>query len=418
MTSTQRLRNQKGSALMIVFVFAAIVAIMLYNELPVAVFEAKRRKEELLMDRGNEYAHAIKLYVRKFQTFPASIDALEHTNRMRFLRSRYVDPYTGKDDWRVLHAGPGGVIIDSKIKKQNSGPNGTPGANSTATSSAGFGSLGSSGFGGSGFASNNQSAQSTQSAQAALTNGFPQIANNNPPVVPATNPALNTDGSDPSQTSPDGTPAAVVGPQPNLGRKSSNNINYATGSLNGLTPQQMAQQLGIDPSTNPQDVQAMMQALLTTPNPTSQTLNGPQGAASGGGSNNNNNGNTLNGGGATQPQPAVAAGTPQNVQGNLTAGGGIAGVASKTSGRTVKVFNDQTDISLWEFVYDMNKERMANAPQGIGGSGTSGSTGANTGINGNQNNQGSSFGFGSSNQNSGFGAPSSTPPPPPTPSNP
>ena len=41
------------------------------------------------------------------------MDELENTNNIRFLRRRYVDPMTGKADWRILHAGPGGVITDS-----------------------------------------------------------------------------------------------------------------------------------------------------------------------------------------------------------------------------------------------------------------------------------------------------------------
>ena len=48
------------------------------------------------------------------------MEALENTNRMRFLRNRYVDPFTGKDDWRLLHAGPGGIILDSKVKNNRS----------------------------------------------------------------------------------------------------------------------------------------------------------------------------------------------------------------------------------------------------------------------------------------------------------
>ena len=130
---------QRGSALLIVLVFAAIIAIMLYRELPVATFEAQRQKEQLLIDRGNEYERAVKLYVRKFQTFPPSIEALENTNRMRFLRNRYVDPFTGKTDWRLLHAGPGGVIVDSKIKKNAPGLNGAPGSSTSAASSSPLG---------------------------------------------------------------------------------------------------------------------------------------------------------------------------------------------------------------------------------------------------------------------------------------
>jgi hypothetical protein len=160
-----------------VFVFAAMVAIMLYMELPVAVFEAKRQKEELLVDRGEEYAHAVRLYVRKFHHYPASLDQLEDTNRLRFLRHRFKDPFTGKNDWRLLHADPGGMLIDSKIKTNNplgvAGPasgNGSGfGSNSGFGSKSSFGS--SSSFGSnSGFGSN--SSFGSNSASANTGSGF------------------------------------------------------------------------------------------------------------------------------------------------------------------------------------------------------------------------------------------------------
>ena len=117
--SLSRRHQQKGSALLLVLVFAAVIAIMLYRELPIAAFEAQRQKEELLVSRGNEYKRGVKLFVRKVGRFPSSIDELENTNRMRFLRHRFVDPLTGKDDWRLIHAGPGGIIIDSKVPGTN-----------------------------------------------------------------------------------------------------------------------------------------------------------------------------------------------------------------------------------------------------------------------------------------------------------
>ncbi|HEY0565911.1 MAG TPA: hypothetical protein VGC88_10030, partial [Terriglobales bacterium] len=48
---------------------------------------------------------AIKRYYHKFGRFPANVDQLENTNNIRFLRKRYVDPFTGKDDWRIIHLG-------------------------------------------------------------------------------------------------------------------------------------------------------------------------------------------------------------------------------------------------------------------------------------------------------------------------
>ena len=130
--------QERGSALLIVFVFAAIIAIALYREMPVAAFEARRQKEQTLIDRGHEYQRAVQLYYRKFQgRYPASFETLENSNNMRFLRRRYTDPFTGKDDWRLLHAGPAGQLMDSKVANSNiNGVFGQSGSNLTANSNA------------------------------------------------------------------------------------------------------------------------------------------------------------------------------------------------------------------------------------------------------------------------------------------
>ena len=118
--------HEQGSALLIVLLFAAIIAIGLYSELPIAAFEAQRQKEELLISRGNEYKHAVKLFVRRLRTYPSSIEALENSNMMRFLRHRYADPFTKQQDWRLIHAGPGGIPLDSKIKPDSFEASGNP----------------------------------------------------------------------------------------------------------------------------------------------------------------------------------------------------------------------------------------------------------------------------------------------------
>src|SRR5579864_574695 len=119
--------GDSGFALLLVFAMAAAVAIMLYMELPRVAFEAQRNKEELLIERGEQYKRAIQLYFRKFKTYPASIEQLENTNNVRFLRRRYPDPLTGKGEWRLIHVGPGGVFTDSLTQKPKK--NDKPGAN-------------------------------------------------------------------------------------------------------------------------------------------------------------------------------------------------------------------------------------------------------------------------------------------------
>jgi hypothetical protein len=71
----------------------------------------------MLIDRGEQYQRGIQLYFRKFKRFPADLDQLENTNNFRFLRRRYRDPITGKDEWRLIHIGPGGMLTDSLTQK-------------------------------------------------------------------------------------------------------------------------------------------------------------------------------------------------------------------------------------------------------------------------------------------------------------
>ena len=116
-----RPRSESGYAMLLVFLMAALIALALYSELPRIVFEAQRTKEQVLIERGEQYKRAIQLFVRKMGRYPATIEELENTNNIRFLRKRYIDPMTGKDKWRLIHIN-GGVLTDSIVPKQN--PNG------------------------------------------------------------------------------------------------------------------------------------------------------------------------------------------------------------------------------------------------------------------------------------------------------
>src|SRR6185312_13201318 len=114
----RRRKSESGYALLLIFAMAAVLAITLYTEVPRVAFEAQRDKEQLLIDRGAEYQRAVTLFVHKFNRFPTSMEELENTNNQRFLRRRFVDPMTGKNEWRLIHAGPGGVLTDSVDSKK------------------------------------------------------------------------------------------------------------------------------------------------------------------------------------------------------------------------------------------------------------------------------------------------------------
>ena len=112
-----RRHNESGFALLLVFLMAAIMAISLYIEIPRVAFETQRQKEQLLIERGEQYKRAIQVFMRTNGRYPSKIEDLENTNNRRFLRKRYVDPMTGKDEWRIIHV-QNGVLVDSKVQKQ------------------------------------------------------------------------------------------------------------------------------------------------------------------------------------------------------------------------------------------------------------------------------------------------------------
>ena len=133
-------RCESGYALLLIFAMAAALALMLYVELPRVAFEKQRDREQALIQRGEQYKRAIQLYFRKFKNYPPSIEALENTNNVRYLRRRYPDPLTGKDEWRLIHVGPGGVFTDSLTQKPKVGDKAAANLNTFITEAAAIGS--------------------------------------------------------------------------------------------------------------------------------------------------------------------------------------------------------------------------------------------------------------------------------------
>ena len=436
----RRTRGQRGSALLIVFVFAATIAIMLYAEMPVAVFEAKREKEQLLIDRGNEYAHAVKLFVRKFGSYPATVDQLENTNRMRFLRHRFKDPFTGKDDWRMLHAGPGGQLVDSKVKPVGLGT--VPGSGSNANSSSSFGGTNTgSSFGGantaSGFGSTNTGSGFGQSGFGSENADTVVV-----PDVPQRPPAISASGAVPS-----GSANSEVASTPGEG-----DPNPSTSLLPENLPQQIAvveqgqagalvensaQATSSEPGTNAnqnvaganpagQGQLGQNQAGQNQPGQAAQGQLGQAGANGGAGGQNamDTIKNMLNNPALGAPLAGSSTGFAQGQTGmGQISGGGIAGVASKAHGHSIKTVNDQTDYALWEFYYDPTKDATKGMP-GIGsatgngqqGAGANGiNVGASAGPSGQGTGQSNGFGQSSFGQSSGNTGSSGTTGPPSNP---
>ncbi|HEY6253531.1 MAG TPA: hypothetical protein VI685_26530 [Candidatus Angelobacter sp.] len=129
MARRYKMRGEGGYILLSVMLMVTLMLIALTIELPRIKQQIKREKEEELIHRGNEYKNAIRKFFRKFGRYPLSIDQLENTNNMRFLRQRYKDPFTGKDDWRLLH--PGEVQLN--VLNQGQGAPGQPTGQSTSS---------------------------------------------------------------------------------------------------------------------------------------------------------------------------------------------------------------------------------------------------------------------------------------------
>jgi type II secretory pathway pseudopilin PulG len=104
--------RESGYVLLAVMLAFTLILIALAAAAPRMAQQIKREKEEELVHRGKDYATAVKRYVHKNGgRYPLSIEQLEDTNHVRFLRKRYKDPMTGEADWRLVHFGEAQVNI-------------------------------------------------------------------------------------------------------------------------------------------------------------------------------------------------------------------------------------------------------------------------------------------------------------------
>lgn len=98
--------GEEGFMLLAVVVMVALVLIALSVAAPIVARQLRREKEVESQHRMEQYVRAIQLYQRTFPgQYPPSIKALENSNNVRFLRHVYVDPLTGKADYKLIHQG-------------------------------------------------------------------------------------------------------------------------------------------------------------------------------------------------------------------------------------------------------------------------------------------------------------------------
>jgi type II secretory pathway pseudopilin PulG len=101
----RRKLSEEGYILVAVIFMLAILIIAMAVAAPVIKKEIQRDRDIETMHRGKQYVRAVKLYYKKFGAYPPTVDALVNTNQIRFLRKKYIDPTTGKDEWKIIRFG-------------------------------------------------------------------------------------------------------------------------------------------------------------------------------------------------------------------------------------------------------------------------------------------------------------------------
>jgi type II secretory pathway pseudopilin PulG len=102
----RRTSNHEGGYVLLGILFAlTILIIAMAAEAPRVTTALRRTREDELIHRGQQYSVAIRRFYKRFGRYPSNIDQLENTNSIRFLRRRYLDPLTGKDDWAPIQFG-------------------------------------------------------------------------------------------------------------------------------------------------------------------------------------------------------------------------------------------------------------------------------------------------------------------------
>lgn len=353
MISVRRNRRQSegGFALLLIFAFAAAVAIGIYRELPRAVFESARAKEELLVERGQQYQLAIRRYYAKTKTYPQTLEQLEETNGVRFLRRRYKDPMTGKDEWRLIHIGPGGYT-DSKVFKPQNPAEKKQVYESSITQGYSVGQAPA--------AATQQGIQGVAMRQRPGDQARPgQELPDTEPESPAAN--VHAGNDPPTEAAGEAPPPPAEGADRQQQPPNPGVLPFPPGQIPPNQPVQTPPPPpsgSFTPATLPSGIGPPASGPgAQPPNPALQMiqnqLRSPQRSGAGAG------------GGFAGPAPAGPAGAPQGA----TLIGGIAGVASKYEGEGIKRIHDRSRIDEWEFLFDASKMTGQNqqaAAQGPG----------------------------------------------------
>lgn len=397
----RRRQNEGGFALLLIFAIAAAAAILLYLEMPRAVFESARAKEEMLVERGEQFKVALRRFYTKTRRLPTSLDELENTNGIRFLRRKYVDPMTGKSEWRLIHLGPAGELADSKVTKPGNANQQEKSVNTLVTEGPQVGA-------GLQDGTNVRNLQDVAMRQRASDRmPTPGGAEANPGEAPPPPPPPGQGDSSGQNPSNPQVQAISQGSQPNSLQQQMQNGNFPGIATAPMVP-------GNSPFVATQYDATGRPIVVNTTGPSNSqaggmvpggiagTVPGPQGTMGGnpgapspfgavpgspqsqgifpgqpGYPGSSQGGSAVPGGQnpaldmirnlLTTPRQGGAPGTASSTpaQGAMT--GQIAGVASKYEGDGIKLINERSRIDEWEFVFDFRNARTTGQQQGGNG---------------------------------------------------
>jgi len=295
--------GERGYMLITLMLMFTLIAIAALAILPAVKQQWQRDREDELCHRGTMYMRAIQHYYRKMGRYPNSIDDLESSNHVRFLRKRYkdpmsVDPQTHKEkDFKLLH------MQDVML---NNGPalGGVPGAGGGQAAGAPGGSP--SAFGGFG------------GQQPGGSGGF--------------------GGSFGGASQMGGQQGGAFG-QSGFGQSGFGQSGGQGGQFGG--GQAAAQNSG-----------------NTTGTDSSSSSSGGSGTDSSGTSNPSNQSNPGSPGGLNSGQGGATGGGAPGPNGQTFGAGAILGVASTDKkDKTIREFNKKTKYTDWYFVYDPTLDR-------------------------------------------------------------
>ncbi|SRR6266568_232244 len=241
--------SEEGYILVAVVFMTAILILSLAVALPRVRASIQRDREIETMRRGKQYIRAVQLYYRKFNSYPPNIDALIKTNNIRFLRKKYVDPTTGKEEWKPVLFGQnktpqamgffGQTIAASALGGIGPGGGnvipGSSGGIGGSTTSAGGGIFNTTTTGG----STDAGSGTTPTAGAGGSASGGTDANGNPTTGSAGAAGTGADGSTTSGTT--GSTSAFGGPGTSGG--STNGQTFGGGGIIGFSPQSPKQSI-------------------------------------------------------------------------------------------------------------------------------------------------------------------------------